>query len=226
MAEAESSRLWLAYLEAEREGVKETRETSLERLIAWVEMRPSEERAAWALDFVRQAIDDRAEFPVRFPLFRRLLLPALIDGILEKKPGCARWLSAFQSFLFHSEKEAARLPEGLRNPVDLLREALRVDPADERARRRFIDLRAEYLEYTLHELPSGVLCGADGSTAEECGEQLEELAEFQTEVSKAGRTEEFAELVRKCAYHYKAYQRYLRAGRPGGSYEAFLAENP
>ena len=226
MTDAETSRLWRAYREAEKEGVKETRTASLERLVSWVEKRPEKEKTAWALDVARQVVDDRAEIPIRFPLFRRVLLPALIDGIFAKRPGCARWLSGFQSLLIHSEKEAARLPEDLRNPVDLLREALRVDPADERARRLLIHHRADYLEYTLHELPAGVLCGTDGSTTDECGDLLELLAEFKAEIAKAGRTEEFAELVQQCGYHYEAYRRYLRAGCPGGSYEAFLGSNP
>ncbi len=82
---------------------------------------------------------------------------------------------------------------------------------------------AGYLEYTLHELPDGVLYGADGATEQECDELLALLLEFKAHVRLIGQLDIYAELVRDCEMHYAAYRDYLRTGRPEGSYEVYLA---
>jgi hypothetical protein len=218
----ETERLWTAYLQAERESVKETRVEALERLVGRLESLAEDTRTGWSLALAARVVDDHLDVPIRFPLFRRVLLPALIDGVLAQRPGCARWLADFEPLLFHSKEESERLPEGLRNPVGLLKEALRVDPADLSARSKLIGLRASYLGYTLHELPSGVLFGANGASADECGELLDVLAEFRADLEAAGRAGEYEKLLQECRRHFEGYREYLEKGCPGGSYEAYL----
>jgi hypothetical protein len=123
MSDPDVGRMWADYLQAERDHVKETRTKALELLVAKMTEQPEEARNLWARELARQVVDDKRQLPVRFPLFRNILLPALIEGILTQRAGCARWLANFESLLIHSEKEAIRLPESLRNPVALLQEA-------------------------------------------------------------------------------------------------------
>lgn len=222
MIDAEIGRLWEAYLQSEKEHVRETMISSLNHFVERFGGQPDSDRRNWAFNLARAVVDDKKDIPVRFPLFRRVLLPALIDGILGKQPGCARWLAEFESLLFHSAAEAERLPESLKSRVGLLEEALRIDPCDERARNKWIDCRSSYLDYTIHELPTGVLYGSDGATISQCDELIELLKEFRKEIDTAGRSKEFEELVEECDFHYDRYRAYLELGRPNGSYEEFL----
>ena len=93
-----------------------------------------------------------------FRCFGGANLPALAEGVLVQEPGCARWLAPFESLLVNSPDPLCHPNSG--PPAHLLAEAVRLDPTDDIARRRLIERDAPDLEYTLHELPVGVLCGS------------------------------------------------------------------
>jgi hypothetical protein len=101
-----------------------------------------------------------------------------VRGVLREGRNCARWLAKFERELIEAEREVADLPDNLRTERGLLREALRVDPSDVKARRGLIENEARYLQYTIHELPAGVLYGHNSASIEECSELLSQLAEF------------------------------------------------
>ncbi|HEX6899711.1 MAG TPA: hypothetical protein VF789_08360 [Thermoanaerobaculia bacterium] len=221
MLKAQTHQLWLDYLAAEKDRIRSLTMPALDHFIESLLQHEAEVWHAWALDLARQVSDERAEIPVRFPLFRQVLLPTLADGVRRELPGCARWLAEFESLLVNSD--AGVLPDHLQSSVGLLREAIRVDAADSLARRRLVSRWSSYLDYTLHELPDGVLYGQNGATAEQCGELLELLDEFRGHVRSIGETEKFAELISECDFHFRSYREYLLQERPGGSYEEFLA---
>jgi hypothetical protein len=221
MIEPEAERRWTEYLVAERDRIRHVMMPALDRFLDALLALTPEIWQRWAKDLARDVADDGADLPVRFPLFRRAVLPALERGVIDREPGCARWLSHFEQLMFHPLPESM-LPANLRGAEGLLEEALRVDPEDDRARRLLIKRRGSYLVYTLHELPSGVLYGHNGATPEECDELLALLADFRTHVTRLGESAEYSELVADCNFHFRAYRDYLRADRPGGSYEGYL----
>lgn len=212
--------LWTEYLAAEKDRIRDVMMPALERFIDELLALPSVEWKHWAKETASAISDQHAGVPVRFPLFRRVLLPALVEGVLNQESGCARWLAHFESLLVHSH--ASNLPAPLRTVRGLLREAVRVDPSDDVARRRLIVRLVGYLEYTLHELPIGVLYGTDGATEEQCEELLVFLDEFKAHVQLTGQSDTYAELIQECEGHYSTYRDYVRGGRPGGSYEAYM----
>jgi hypothetical protein len=194
---------------------------ALDRFIDALLESPQATWHAWAKRTAAAVSDQGIETPVRFPLFRRVLLPALADGVRREEPGCARWLESFHQLMSHVKESG--LPAALASPYGLLREALRLDPYDARARRRLIDLFVGYFEYSLHELPTGVLYGTDGATAAQCEELSRDLDEFRVLVTAAGETEQFAGLIAECDFHFRTYAEYLRSTdvRPWG-YAAFI----
>lgn len=177
---------------------------------------------AWACDFAEQVAEGRSPvpLPVRQPLFQRVLLPALSAAIAKETRGSARTLACFETELWHSEPEP--LPVGLQTLSGLLREALRVDPADVVARRRLIDSIRFDLEYAIHELPAGVRWGANSASASQCEVLFEDLKEFRGYLV-ALREVGDEELCDACELHFTAYRAYLIHGRSAGSYERFLA---
>lgn len=220
MLSSECEELWAAYKEAERDRI---RVLLLERLDVFLDRLLSESPDVWrpwALEIAEMVADGGSEIPIRLPLFRRVLLPALAEGVTRKEPGCARWLAHFAS-LFHL-CDMSDLPDQMRTAVAFLQEAVRLDPDDSEARRRLVERHASYLNYTVHELPAGVLYGHNGATPEQCEELLELLAEFRTHVEIRGDQEKYTELINECGLHYRAYRDYLLTGRPGGSYERFV----
>ena len=219
----ESERRWAAYLAAERDRV---RAVTMPALDAFLEALLAEQPTVWkgwAKNLARQVADEGAGWPVRFPLFRRALLPALVESIAARESGPARWLASFDQLLLHAP---GALPEELRTSEALLMEALRVNPQDQRARLKLVEHLASYLDYTLHELPAGVLWGRDGATAEQCVELQGLLADFREHTDRLQETTRYTDLIKDCELHFRSYREYLLAGRPGGSYEAYLREHP
>ncbi|MGK7311786.1 MAG: hypothetical protein ACN0LA_06055 [Candidatus Longimicrobiales bacterium M2_2A_002] len=215
--------LWRDYQKAEEDRI---RSETLERLDVFISRLLAEPPALWrkwALDLAESISDAGNELIIRFPLFRHVLLPALVEGVTEKRAGCARWLAHFEQLLLKSD--ASPLPSELRTAHGLLQEALRVDSNDKLARQRLVERHARYLDYTLHELPAGVLYGHDGATAEECVELQAFLSEFRTHLEFLGLIERYQDLLAACEFHFTAYHRYLVAGT-GDSYENFLKPRP
>ena len=220
MLDSRLQNLWDSYLAAERDGIRAVMMPALERFLDALLESPRDIWKPWAKKIAADISDRSVEIPMRFPLFQRVVLPALAEGVLCQEPGCARWLACFESHLVKSS--GAPLPPELRTPVALLAEALRLDPSDDIARRHLIERRASYLEYTLHDLPVGILYGPDGASANECEELLSLLDEFKTHVKITGQQERYSELIRECEFHYHAYAAYLRSGWPYEGYQRYL----
>lgn len=220
MLDSRLENLWDSYLAAERDGIRAVMMPALERFLdALLESSP-EIWKPWARKIAADISDRAVETPMRFPLFQRVVLPALAEGVLRQEPGCARWLASFESLLLNSTEPL--LPPELRTSVALLAEAVRLDPSDDIARRRLIDRHASYLEYTLHEVPLGVLYGSDGASLNECEELLALLDEFKAHVAVMREETRYSELIRECEFHYNAYAAYLRRGPPYEGYKRYL----
>jgi hypothetical protein len=211
---------WQRYLEEEKNGVRTEALRLLDRFVGALLTQAPSLRRSWAMHIAATIVDEGIDLPVRFPLFRRVLLPVLVDGVNRHESGCARWLAAFESMLYHS------LPTGLSPELEsrtgLLREAIRLDPSDKRALEQLIASEASYLDYTLHELPTGVLYGRNGATLEQCEKLLDGLGEFESHIHQSGQTYQYQELVNECRLHYQAYRQYLTTNREEASYEQYF----
>lgn len=208
--------LWKRYVDAEVDRIRPVYMAVLGDFIDALLAQPQEEWHAWAKHFAAQVSDDAVEAPIRMPLFRSVLLPALASGVLMKEAGCARWLAVHEGLLAHCE--LSDLPENLRTPVDLLREAVRIDPSDTLARQRLVEKDAWFLDYTLHELPDFVL---NCATAPQCQYLLALVDEFESNVHVLGLEERYGDLIGECRWHYAAYTEYIASHANEGSYEEF-----
>ncbi len=212
-----TEKLWRQYLDAEKNRVRLVMLPALERFIDALLGESKQSSQQWALDFAVQVSDMGTAIPLRHPLLVRVLLPALTDGVLSGTPGCLRWLAR----LGQGYPPDIRLPEHLQTPVGLLREAIRIDPTDQIARDRLLQIWAESFEYSLHELPAGVLYGYNGATIPECEELLVILQEFRDCAAGFQQPSRFAELIADCDLHFRGYREYLTQERPSGSYKQF-----
>ena len=106
--------------------------------------------------------------------------------------------------------------------VDLWKEAYRRDPSSDVARVKLVASTARFIQYTLHELPAGVLYGNNGATVEQCKDLETELAFFRGLLTST-ESEQFQNLVELASVHYPAYRAYLSQNQRQG-YATFLAE--
>ncbi|EKK01550.1 hypothetical protein RBSH_03111 [Rhodopirellula baltica SH28] len=158
------------------------------------------------------------------PLFRSVLLPALESAIAHRTPGAARWLAGFAQHIYKCSDLRPRLVDGTLAEHALLETALDHDPDDDHSRRKLLDLLVSRLNYTLHELPSGVLYGHDGASVDQCREMLEELDDFTRHADRLGLVGDYANLVAKCRFHYNTYSQYLTDRRGASCYADYLSQ--
>jgi hypothetical protein len=217
-------RRWDEYLAAESGGAREEKLLALDQFIEELLQLPEEAWKRWALALSADIVDHNQSVPVRGALFERVLFPALADGMDARSPGCARWLAGFPQHLYHCAACRARLGTEGSSTWALLHAAVAQDPDDQGARRRLIKLTANHLDYTLHELPAGVLYGVDGATIAQCDKLLAELDEFRSLIAIEGRATEYAELVADCDLHFNAYKQYLLERPSQQSYSQYLEQ--
>jgi hypothetical protein len=80
-----------------------------------------------------------------------------------------------------------------------------------------------YLEYTLHELPAGVLFDRDGANAQQCAELMRDT--HRLEALSKERGVDLAEFIATCRWHYERYPHYLGRQRHFGSYENYMSRH-
>ena len=157
MLTAEQTTLWNEYVAAEGDRIRFVFLPALDRFLTSVTDTPVEIWKDWAYGIAQKHLDQEDPFPIRFRLFTEAIFPALLQGLRRGEPDCARWLSGFTSLIFHrKECQAALADEGWSRKA-LLRLALKQHPEDVLARGQLIEEIADDLDYTLHELPTGVL---------------------------------------------------------------------
>lgn len=225
MLTPEQAALWEAYQKAEARGARSEKVAALEEFLAVLEGAPQDQWEPWARDVARRVVDAKEDIAIRMPLFRRVVFPALLSGLLTDEPGCARWLAGLSRLLDHCPDCAARLPEDLRTKDGLLRRALRQYPGDSAARLSLIALRAYWFQYALHELPAGVLYNTNGATVEQCDEMRGALDEFVSWVEAAGERDRYAGLIDHCRLHFDAYRDYLLCRPAFPSYADYLTRH-
>jgi hypothetical protein len=106
--------------------------------------------------------------------------------------------------------------------MDLLEEAARRLPEDRDLATRLIRRLADWHAYTLHELPTGVLAGADGASIAECRRLSQDIERFAEIATDAGMVDRYAELIERCRRHYRWYADYLTRRIEFSDYASYL----
>jgi hypothetical protein len=218
-------KLWQTYQAAESRAPRAEKLRALEQFLDALVTSPPTEWFPWARSIAEQVVDHGVDFVIRRPLFVRAVFPALFAAYQAYLPGGARWLAGLADHLLHNPQCREQLPPEEATELGLLWAAIRHDPADLRSRLRVIDKVAYRLRYSIHEVPAGVLYGIDGASPEQCQELEEELEEFCRLVAHEGEQERYAELIRACRLHFRAYRDYLLHREKYGSYAAYLSQH-
>jgi hypothetical protein len=212
--------LWRRYREAENRGDRATILRALTAFVARIETAPASVRGVWTDECLRAASNPKDALRIRAPLFQRVLFPELKSRYLAGDAASARALAEFSQELFRYREGWAGL--GWPGEVDLWKEAYRRDPSSDVTRVKLVASTARFIQYTLHELPAGVLYGNNGATVEQCKDLETELAFFRGLLTST-EAEQFQKLIDLASVHYPAYRAYLSQDHRQG-YATFLGE--
>jgi hypothetical protein len=200
---------WEAYLAEEKAGVRSEALLQLDAFIASLRSQRESDWQGWAVGLSEEVVDLQRDIPVRMPLFRSVIFPALHSRLAAGSGSAARMLAGFSQLLYHSPECRDQLPPQLQSEHGLILEAVRRDASDLRAKRRLRAILRGRFEYSLHELPSGVLYGHDGATVEQCSELADELAKYASLCAEIGSEDVDREIIDDASFFIPAYRDYL-----------------
>jgi hypothetical protein len=106
--------------------------------------------------------------------------------------------------------------------IDLLQMALAIAPDDEALLIKKYVAEKDYYEYTIHEIPSGVLYDANGANIEQTRENLAGLQEFEQLCKKLGRDERT--MIETCRCYYALWIEYLSNPKTKKTFAQYLAD--
>jgi hypothetical protein len=141
---------------------------------------------------------------IRQPLYLDVFYPILTSEIDKSNIEAIKLLIR----LIESNSSLQKLQNDNKFSVwQLLQQGLKLSPNDKELLKQYEEKQRSYFEYTLHELPTGVLFDANAATIEECEDLLKELTKYKEVCEKLGVDN--GELTAKCTFYYSAYKIYL-----------------
>ena len=212
---------WEDYCLAEKDRIRSVLLEKLSSFISSVTALDKSQYEEWVYELSRNIVDKEESFPIRVPLFEKVIFPILFEGYKIGKPDCARWLAGFDQLIYKSKLAKESLGKEF-TQAHLLENALRHDPQDKLAKRKLVYTLASRLEYVIHEVPWGVLWDMNGANADQCELLKDELAEFISLAKDCGLETNYEDLITECQLHFNEYQSYLRECDKWETYEAYL----
>ena len=209
LLEPEEIALWTSYLDNETRGQRKRALAILDEFIARLSTASLARRNRFAAQFCTLVVDEGIALPVRHSLGVKLLYPYLVrayDGGSARVPW---WLAHLYRQLDNSREWREWFGANSLSPWTLLEEALRRDPTNEPARQELIVEMARWLDYAIHEVPSGVLYGSNGASIDECQELLDVLDLFRELTRTSGALELYEDRIREWEFHFRGYMDYL-----------------
>jgi hypothetical protein len=200
---------WNAYLAAERSGVRSLALAQLDAFIESLRRQSDMDWQNWAAELSEAILDGHREIPVRMPLFRSVIFPALHGRLTGGSGSAARILGGFSHLLCQSPECRALLPPPLQTEHGLILEAVRRDASDFRSKHRLRAILRDRFKYSLHELPSGILYGQNGASVEQCAEMMDELKDYAGLCDEIGAEDADREIIAQASSYLPAYRDYL-----------------
>lgn len=206
---------WEQYLQAEKRGVRKDYLAAL-RVFAECWKSSATDRDLWLRVHLPPFLNNHER--IRQPLID-LLAPELLAQTRNGNREAADLLCALLIRERYNRVWGLLHPAGWRGVAGEI--LLLTQEPSLRAAMREEDL--VYMQYTLHELPSGVLYGHDGATLAQCEELINWIARLEADMTLDERTRNAA-LLGVARRHYTLYASYLKSDEQSGGYAAFLAK--
>ncbi len=159
------------------------------------------------------------EIIIRQPLYGKLIYPILSDHVEQNNVEAIKALLRLDQHLISYQGYSK---DTKYSSWALLEKGLSISPNDKELLELSERKTRDYLDYTLHELPIGVLYGDNGATIEECEELIKEVEKYDMLCSKLDRNE--SELIMQCRYYYSTYKAYLSVFKSYKNFEDYLGK--
>ena len=158
------------FLQLTTRGLRDQANEKVQEVIRQYEDRPDPR-------FAYRLIEDRKGGRVNYSLYARIVFPVLHEGYRNDDVNAMTAMvktvqNIYQDKAIHEELKWI-------TDAQLLRRILSHDPRNEWAREEYMRSQLHWLDYCIHEWPSGILYGQDGANISECDEIIEAVEELR-----------------------------------------------
>lgn len=184
------------------------------------------EKEDWNFEDISQLIKEteKKNVYIRQPLFEKIIYPILKSEIENKNVEAIKILIKLeQNYYAYQRKFSA---DKFESSLQLIKRGLRIDENDKELLVSYEKELLYQLEFSIHEIPSGVLYGMDGASIDECNKLMETLEIYQQVCHKLSleNDEDKNDLIEYCDFHYRNYKDYLENTGKYENYKNFLSK--
>ncbi|MDO1451681.1 hypothetical protein Q0590_35740 [Rhodocytophaga aerolata] len=160
---------------------------------------------------------DKLKINFTFPFFEKVYFPTLEKGYKAGELAAIKLMLKHISIIYQIERkrETSSYSE-----FALIDKGLEICPTDQELLLTKERCLESYLDFTIHEVPYGVLYGMDGASPDECLKLLDTLEEYKELCHTLGVDRD--DLIAECYFHYQHYYIYLQDQQKYTSYEQYL----
>ncbi|GHU22712.1 hypothetical protein FACS1894172_05330 [Spirochaetia bacterium] len=130
------------------------------------------EKELWTMEYL-PTLQHNHNKRIRNELFEALIFPVLLNGYNNKNISVMIWLVKLEQNLIQNQKLWKII--NYKSSIQIIRECYDLDPNNTEVIDIYLELKIQWIAYSIHEWPSGILIGMNGATAEQCKELVKEL---------------------------------------------------
>lgn len=157
--------LYEQYLTYKNLGVKSKAKSTLNQFI--LSFTSFEEKEEWVWDHIEK-LPTKKNGCIRYEIFNEMVFPVLLKGYKENSFRATLLMSKFIHNINQSQKAIKEL--GHISEEKLLEKCSELDPSNEEVRHLRLKQFINWLDFSQHEWPSGILYGMDGASIDQCHE--------------------------------------------------------
>lgn len=185
------------FIEFEEKGLKRQASNSLRAFISSFEN--NEEINEWVWEYLPK-LETNRHSRIRHEIFNELVYPILKSGYENNDFSSTLWLGKLAQNIYQAQKLHEELDWV--TELGLYNKSHELDPSNDEARLLLLKAIVAWLEYSVHEWPSGILYGNDGATIEQC-EEISTEAQRVLQLDKEYRYSEFIKQYVKKLSEYR-----------------------
>ncbi|MEH1787339.1 hypothetical protein [Nostoc sp.] len=136
---------------------------------------------------------------ISYELYEEVVFPALFRGYQNRDFWSALWLARTAQNLYKVKHLHEQI--NFKTDYELLKECYLLDRSNSDVHKDLLSVQIRWLQYCIHEYPTGILYGVNGATIDECHEILSEI-EFIRELDVEKIHEKFLNEVQSKVLEY------------------------
>lgn len=157
------------FMDQENKGMKDEAKQRLSEFIN--SFSSFEEKEEWTYEYLSSL--KKNHLRIRHELYESIIFPVLLYGFRKREINAMHWIVKTRNNLFSAQELYKEID--YISPDDIMQECHTMEPFNSEISETFLGMKIDFISYSQHEWPSGILYGANGASLEECYEIKDEL---------------------------------------------------